>query len=407
MATLRHTILRPLIASVWLMAAPLRPHMHADFPGALDPAKLKEMEVSIGEAIGEGRLPGGVLWLERNGEIYSAAIGSRATEPDEERMTADTIFDAASLTKVVATTPSILLLVQRGELDLEKPVAEYIPEFGGDGKGEVTIRHLLTHTSGLPPGISLNPPWTGYERGIELACAATLQSQPDEAFRYSDINFILLAEIVRRVSGSGVDEFVRREIHEPLGMIDSRYMPPEEWLPRIAPTQRTRDGMLRGIVHDPTARAMGGVAGHAGLFTTARDLARYARMLLNDGELDGIHIFEPETIEEMTRVQTPSTMDIRRGLGWDIDSQYSRPRGAIFPIGSFGHTGWTGTCLWMDPFSETFWIFLSNRVHPDGQGNVLALQRTLGTLAAEAIRDFDFTDVAGALPARAREDDGE
>src|SRR5437762_9187782 len=258
----------------------------------------------------------------------------------------------------------------------------------------------MTHTSGLRPDISTQPAWSGYDTAIRMACAEKLVTPPDTAFRYSDINFFLLGEVVRRVSGTKLDEFVAREIYRPLKMKDTGFLPPASKLPRIAPTERVNGKVLRGVVHDPTARYMGGVAGHAGLFTTAADLARYARMLLNLGELDGVRIFRPGTVRLMTSVQTPANVPARRGLGWDIDSGYSRPRGRIFPLGSYGHTGFTGAALWIDPFSKTFWIFLSNRVHPDGRGNVLPLEGTLANLAAEAVMGFNFSYVPGSLPPR-------
>ena len=205
---------------------------------------------------------------------------------------------------------------------------------------------------------------------------------------------------MQRVSQRRLHEFVAQEIFAPLGMHVTGYLPPAGQLVRIAPTEQNTNGMLHGVVHDPTARRMGGVAGHAGIFTTAADLARYARMLLNLGELDGVRVFKPETVRLMTSVQSPEAVLSRRGLGWDIDSPYSRPRGTVFPRGSFGHTGWTGTALWIDPFSKTFWILLSNRVHPDGKGNVLPLYLTLGTLAAKAVDGFDFAQTQGALPFR-------
>jgi uncharacterized protein YbbC (DUF1343 family)/CubicO group peptidase (beta-lactamase class C family) len=367
---------------------------------AFNPAKLAEMESAITNAIAENRLPGAVLWLERNGRVHTKAYGHRALTPQVEPMTEDTIFDAASLTKVLAGMPAVLLLIERGQIALEAPARRYLPEFKSDGKEAITIRQLLTHTSGLRPGIARNPPWKGADAAIRLACAERLQSPPGAVFRYSDINFFLLGEIVQRVSGRKLEEFCAREIYQPLQMTNTGYLPTKEKFQRIAPTEPADGVMLRGTVHDPTARLMGGVAGHAGVFTTAADLARYARMLLNGGELDGARIFKPETVALMTAVHTPTNLLARRGLGWDIDTGYSRPRGALFPLGSFGHTGFTGTALWIDPFSKTFWIFLSNRVHPDGKGNILPLQYTLATLAAEAIEGFDFANVAGALPAR-------
>jgi len=363
--------------------------------------KLAEMDAAILQAIAEKKCPGGVLWLERQGTVYKKAYGNRAVVPAEEPMTEDTIFDVASLTKAVATTPAIMLLVERGQVSLDAPACAYIPEFTGDGKEAITIKHLLTHTSGLRPGLSQQPPWSGYDTAIKLACAEKLRAKPGETLVYSDINFEVLGEVARRVSRQGLDQFVAKEIYQPLKMADTGFRPPASLRGRIAPTeQRAEEGLLRGVVHDPTARSMGGVAGHAGLFSTAADLARFARMMLRNGELDGVRIFKPETVKLMTSVQTPDQLSGRRGLGWDIDSGYSGQRGSIFPLGSFGHTGWTGASLWIDPFSQTFLIFLSNRNHPDEQGNVLALRRLLGTLAAQAVIGFNFSYVPGSLPAQ-------
>ncbi|HUS37697.1 MAG TPA: exo-beta-N-acetylmuramidase NamZ domain-containing protein, partial [Verrucomicrobiae bacterium] len=229
---------------------------------------------------------------------------------------------------------------------------------------------------------------------------------PGTLFRYSDINFILLGEIVHRISGQPLNEFVEHEIYAPLGMKQTsfaywhlnshrKYKQPAS----IAPTTREGSGFLRGVVHDPTARRMGGVAGHAGLFITANDLARFARMMLNYGELDGKRLFKRETVELFISVQSPPNLP-RRGLGWDIDSPYAGPRGKYFPVGSYGHTGWTGTSIWIDPFSKSFVIFLSNRNHPTESGSVIALRSLLGTLSAEAIPDYNFTFVPGALERR-------
>ncbi|HEX2060624.1 MAG TPA: exo-beta-N-acetylmuramidase NamZ domain-containing protein [Thermoanaerobaculia bacterium] len=331
--------------------------------------KLEEIDVAIRDAIAEKRLPGGVLLIEKDGERYLRAYGKRALEPRAERMTTDTIFDAASLTKVVATAPSIWLLIERGKLQLDQPARSVLPELGD---AEVTVRHLLTHTSGLRPGIDRGD-WSGYDEGVRRALAELPKNRPGAIFRYSDVNYILLGEIVRRVSGQPLDVFARRNIFEPLGMRDTGFRPAQS--SRIAPTE---DG-LRGVVHDPTARAMGGVAGHAGLFTTAEDLARFARSRLAP---------HPST----QRISPPEVL-IQRAAGFDIDSAYSRPRGDLFPHGSFGHTGWTGGFLWIDPSSRAFYIFLSNRVHPDGKGNVIALQRRLGTLVAESLAGVTFAPV--------------
>ena len=355
------------------------------------PEKLAEIDTVVTRAIADKKTPGAVLWLERNGSRYVRAYGNRALEPSIEPATEDTLYDAASLTKVLATTPAVMLLIERGQVQLDTPVHQYLPEFTGDGRDSITVRQLLTHCSGLRPDVDLTSAWSGYRTGIQLACAEKPQNPPGTVFRYSDINFILLGEVVRRVSGCPLDEFVERLIYQPLKMHDTGFLPPAKQILRIAPTEQTTAGMLRGVVHDPTARRMGGVAGHAGLFTTAADMARFARMMLGGGALEGVRIFQPETVQLMTSVQSPRGLDAGRGLGWDVDSGYSRPRGKLFPLGSYGHTGWTGTLIWIDPHSKTFWIFLSNRVHPAGKGDVLALYGVLGTLCAEAIRGFDFS----------------
>jgi CubicO group peptidase (beta-lactamase class C family) len=366
-----------------------------------NPEKLQAMDFAIGQSIADHNLPGGVLWVEHQTNQYHHAFGQRALIPTPEPMTEDTIFDAASLTKVLATAPCLMRLLEKGQVRLDEPVITYLPAFGQHGKGTVTLRHLLTHTSGLKPGLSRVPDWSGYNRAIELACAERLTDPPGTLFRYSDINFIVLGEVVQRVSGRKLNELAAETIYQPLRMVDTGYLPFPALRPRIAPTERVDGQVLRGTVHDPTAQRMGGVAGHAGIFTTTADVARFCRMFLHQGELEGVRVLAPESVRLMTAVQSPPAVEARRGLGWDIDSDYSRPRGNVFPIGSYGHTGFTGVCLWIDPFSDSFWMFFSNRVHPDRSGNILPLQRTLATLSAEAITDFDFQHVAGALAPRA------
>jgi uncharacterized protein YbbC (DUF1343 family)/CubicO group peptidase (beta-lactamase class C family) len=383
----------------------------AFLPFALFPAvagefredRLRAIDDAIAQAVTDARTPGAVFRMECHGEIYQKAYGSKSVVPSREAMTEDTIFDAASLTKVVATTCAIMKLMDAGKLDLEAPVSRYLPEFA-NGKQGITLRHLLTHSSGLKPGLSPDGDWKGKAAALQRACNETPTNEPGTAYRYSDINFIVLGFTVERVAGMGLDEYCAKEIFGPLGMKDTAFRPFDpKAVPspaaetRIAPTEVLRDGkVLRGVVHDPTARRMGGVAGHAGLFTTAGDLGRFGRMMLGGGELDGVRILRAETIAAMTSVQSPAGLP-RRGFGWDIDSPYAGPRGDLFPIGSYGHTGWTGTRLWIDPFSETTVIFLSNRNHPDGHGNVVGLQRELGTLAAQAIPDFNFSHVPGAF----------
>ena len=292
-----------------------------DLERAFQREKLDAMDAAIEQAIGMGKCPGGVLWLESRGVAYPKAFGARAIEPKREAMTEDTIFDAASLTKVVATTPAILLLIERGQIELDAPVSRYWPEFAANGKAAITIRHLMTHTSGLRPG--LDGKSEGREAALEEVCAEKPTAEPGAQFRYSDINFITLGALVQMVTKRPLENFCATEIFERLGMKDTMYLPPAALSERIAPTTR---GTERGVVHDPTARRMGGVAGHAGLFTTAADLARYARMYLREGELDGVRVFQPATVRLMTSVQSRAEVWDWRGLGWDIDSPHAGPR---------------------------------------------------------------------------------
>ena len=332
----------------------------------------------VRKAVAKGNPPGAVLYLESGEKKLTLVEGQRALSPAMEAMTEDTVFDAASLTKVVATLPCVLILMEQGKIKLEAEVRRYIPEF----RGGITVKHLLTHTSGLRPGIPKEPVWNGYDTGIKLAVELEPEGPPDRFFRYSDINFILLGEIVRRVSGGALNEFAAKHVFGPLKMESTRFLPPDDWKPRIAPTEIDENNvMLRGVVHDPTSRKIGGVTGHAGLFTTASDLAKYARMILNGGA----GVLKPETVKLMTAPQTIATVFERRGLGWDIDSTFSRPRGKVFPIGSFGHTGFTGTSLWIEPQSKTFVIFMSSRLHPDGKGSVRDLYEEIGTVAAQGM----------------------
>lgn len=392
---------------LFLVAAP---HPDAAAP-ELDAPALSAVDLAVSNAIASGRLPGAVVWVERHGESHHRALGQRARVPAPEPMSEDTVFDAASLTKVVATAPAVLRMVEQGRVDLGAPVSRYLPEFTGEGRETITVRQLLTHVSGLPPGLPRGEPWTGRSQALSLAASEPLSEAPGTRFRYSDINFILLGFVVEAVSGQSLDAYCDRELFRPLGMRSTGFRPflptgpldlpgtppAPETVAAIAPTEVLTNGwVLRGVVHDPTARRLGGVAGHAGVFTTAPDLARFCRMFLNGGSLDGITLLSPATVRQMTSVQSPPGLP-RRGLGWDLDSPYAGQRGSLFPLGGYGHTGWTGTSMWVDPFSETFVLLLSNRNHPTEDGSVLALRREVGTLAARAVRRFDFASVRGAL----------
>jgi uncharacterized protein YbbC (DUF1343 family)/CubicO group peptidase (beta-lactamase class C family) len=341
----------------------------------------------IQDAIRQNQIPGAVLVVGHDGKIvHRKAYGNRVLVPKAEAMTLDTIFDCASLTKVIVTTSSLMKLFEEGKFRLNDRVMQYIPEFQG-GKSEITIRNLMTHFSGLRGDLTLSPPWSGYSTGIHLAEIDRPTGPPGARFVYSDINFILLGELVRRLGNQPLDVYARDHIFLPLGMKESMFNPPHALEPRIAPTERAgKNGPpLRGIVHDETARFMGGVAGHAGLFSTADDLARFAEMMLHQGELEGVRLFSPLTVEKFTTPETPPDQPILRGLGWDIDSPFSSNRGELFPIGSFGHTGFTGTSVWIDPMTNSYVILLANSVHPFRRPPITALRAKVATIAAAAL----------------------
>lgn len=391
-----------LVALVLLLGLAVAADSQPVAPARATPAPpasnaFADIDRLVADAMAARLLPGAVVLVGKGDEtVFEKAYGMRAVVPTQEPMTVDTVFDMASLTKVVATTTAVMQLVEQGRLRLSDTVASVVPGFERYGKGDITIRHLLTHVSGLRPDVDLGEPWTGYDAAIELARNEVPTSAPGERFVYSDINFFVLGDIVARLTGQSLDAYTKRAIFAPLGMVDSGFLPAPSLLSRIAPTERCAtldawpckrpDAMpLRGLVHDPTARRMGGVAGHAGLFSTARDMARFARMLINDGRLGQTRVLAPATVARMTSPATPPGMVSVRGLGWDIDTSYSVNRGDLFPIGSYGHTGFTGTSLWVDPTSRAFAIFLSSRLHPDGTGDVGVLRAKVATVAAAAL----------------------
>jgi len=375
-------------------AAGLRP---VGQPGAAVPTKstpatgavvrLGAVDSIIQQAIEAGNIPGAVLIVGHDGRvIYRKAYGNRALEPKREPMTLDTVFDLASLTKVIATTTSVMQLVELGKVRMNDPVAKYLPEFAQNGKEDITVRQLLTHYSGLEPDLDLKAPWEQKDTAYRMAFAETPVQTPGSAFTYSDINFIVLGALVERVSGETLDSYATKHIFVPLKMMHTRFVPPlaprAGWIGKIAPTQYDEnDHMLRGVVHDPTARRMGGVAGHAGLFSTADDLAKFAQALLNGG--DGI--LSPAAVAKMTSPEQPPTAPVLRGFGWDIDSPFSSNRGDLLPVGSFGHTGFTGTSVWIDPTTQTYIILLTNAVHPRGKGNAIGLRSKVATEVAAAL----------------------
>lgn len=385
------------LSSSWVVGQPAQ---------AFGPNRLAEIDNVVTEGISQHQLPGAVVVVGQNRRVvWRKAYGNRALEPATERMTPGTIFDVASLTKIVATATSIMILMERGRLRLSDPVSTYIPELKGEGRDRITLELLLTHRAGYAPDFNLKERWSGYDEAIKRLIDEPLRNPPGARFVYSDIGYIALGEVVRRVSGLPLDEFARKNIFRPLRMKDTTFRPPPRLRPRIAPTEKRRgqlshlgDGLqetdldadkwLRGEVHDPTSYRMNGVAGHAGLFSTADDLAIYSQMMLNGGVYKGVRILSPLTVAEMTRPRLVSETGWTRGLGWDIHTSFSTNRGDLFPLGSFGHTGFTGTSLWIDPATRTFVVFLSNRVHPDGKGDVAGIRGKVASIAASSVTNL-------------------
>jgi SSS family transporter len=430
----------PASAQTHAILAKKTPDVGADF---------SPVTILLTQAIAEKKIPGAVVVINHDGRtVFERAYGDRALEPVVEPMTKETIFDMASLTKCLVTATAIMQLYEHHKLDFDDPVAKYLPDFGANGKQNVTIRELLTHYSGLPPDLDLKDSWglaaPDKAEGLRRAFASELTAPPGTHFEYSDINYITLGALVEKISGQPLDEYAQEHIFTPLHMTHTRYLPidkacgrfvdgdnslteseghavaackidgwrRERWIPQIAPTAHDNEGsaatnpdydkLLRGTVHDPSARRMGGIAGHAGVFSTAADIALFGQALLDRlaGRASDFPLQEA-TLKLMTQPEQPSTAAsgatiftedgktttgvATRGFGWDINSAFSRPRGEVFPIGSFGHTGFTGTSLWMDPGSDTAVVLLSNAIHPRGAPPISALRGQVATAAGRAL----------------------
>ena len=387
----------PIKCAGWCLGAMILAAMAAHASPDLNEQRLEGIAPLVEAAVQANKIPGAVVLIGHEGQVvYRKAFGERSLVPERRPMAVDTIFDMASMTKVVATTTAVMQLVEQGKIVLSAPVSEYWPEFKQNGKELVTIRELMTHYSGLPPDLPLKPVWTGYDTAMQMIIAAQLDAPPGTRYIYSDVNFETLGEIVRRVSGETLDVYCAEHIFKPLGMKDTLFRPPASLRNRIAPTQYEHGSsgpVLWGVVHDPTSRFMGGVAGHAGLFSTADDISIFAQMLLNGGTYNGARILSPLSIEKMTEPQTPPDKMVLRGLGWDIDSPFASNRGELFDVGSFGHTGYTGTSLWVDPITNTYVILLTNRVHPNNKGMVGGLRTALSTLVAGALGPLSVQQV--------------
>ncbi|HPO73986.1 MAG TPA: DUF1343 domain-containing protein [Armatimonadota bacterium] len=351
-----------------------------------DGKRLERLAALLEQAVAAGETPGAVaLVADRQSVVFHRAFGHAQVVPRAEPMRPDTLFDLASLTKVVATAPAILLLVEAGAIRLQDRVVEFIPEFAGEGKDEVDLRHLLTHCSGLPAWKPFYEQGASPEELFATICATPLEHPVGRFFRYSDIGFILLGEVVRRVSGLRLDEFTQRHLFAPLGMSETCFCPPASWAARCAATE-LRDGVsLRGQVHDENAAALGGVAGHAGLFSTASDLARFCQMLLNDGELEGTRVLSPLSVRAMLAPQS-TCLGSARGFGFDLHSAYASIRGDLLPSGSAGHSGFTGTSLWIDRDLGLAIILLTNVVHPTRERSARRLRSRVSNVVAAALK---------------------
>ena len=352
----------------------------------LDMRRFAKVDQVASQEIAAGHVPGAVILVGHRGKtVYRKAFGQCALLPRCQPMKADTIFDIASLTKVVATTTAVMKLVERGQIHLDKPAAAYWPAFSANGKEAITVRQLMTHTSGLRAGMPSRPPWSDYDSAVVTIAMDQPVRTPGTQFIYSDVNFIALGEIVHRVSHMPLNVYCKREVFEPLGMKNTTFLPPPGLKPRIAPTDYQGSGLRWGVVSDPTSYRMGGVAGHAGVFSTADDLALLAQMLCNGGEGQEQRVLSAATVAAMTKAQRLPGISTQRALGWDMRSPYSKVFNAAFPKGSFGHTGYTGTAMWIDPESKTYMIILTSRLHPNGQGNVKPLRAKIAEAVAAAL----------------------
>ena len=364
--------------------------------------QLAGLDSLVETAIREGNIPGAVVLIGNREEIiYFRAFGFRSLEPEKVPMREDTIFDLASLTKVIATSTAIMQLVEKGNLDIDAPVARYWPAFGKNGKKRITLRQLLTHYSGLRVDLSLKPSGSGYEAAMRKIIAERPSRPPGSGFSYRDINFEALGEVVRRVSGLPLDLYCARHIFAPLGMRETGFKIPADLRDRIAPTEYRKNRLICGEAHDPICYLMGGVAGHAGLFSSAADLSIFARMLLQGGEYGGARILSPRTIEMMTIPQSPGVRNAR-GLGWNVEAPFASNRNELPPAGAFGHLGYTGTSLWIDPVTGIYVILLTNRVHPDGKGDVKKLRAQVKGVISSALGPLSETQILAKRPALSR-----
>lgn len=373
-----------LIISMEAFAAPPRLPVASPESAGMIPQRLQVINDIVEEGLSRKRMPGAVVVVGYRGKIvHRQAYGVRQLEPERLPMTTDTIFDLASLTKPIATATSVMTLIEKEKIQLHEPIATYLPEFGQNEKDKITVYHLLTHQGGLIPDNSIKDYQEGPAKAWERICQLKPTVTPEERFIYSDVGFIVLGKLVEKLSGQPLNVYADETIFKPLGMQETGYLPNQELQKRAATTQQREGRWMKGEVHDPRSYLMEGVAGHAGLFSSADDLSVYAQMMIGRGTYGKTRILKEKTVELMTEAyRVPGGL---RGLGWDEKSAYSSNRGDLFSDSAFGHGGFTGTAIWIDPAQELFVIFLSNRVHPDGRGSVNALAGRIGTVAAAAI----------------------
>lgn len=358
---------------------------------------LAYLDLIIQEALQRKDFPGAVLLVTREGKtVYRKAFGQSQWLPEPKPMAADMIFDLASVTKPVATATSVMILVERGRIRLWDKVKDFVPDFAvyiqekGIPGEDARLWHLLTHTSGLPP--YTDPKEVEKKFGspcstddlVKVIAQIPKESPPGKQFTYSCLNYITLASIVKKVTGQTIAEFAAENIFKPLGMNRTFYNPPAQFLPMCVPTLVIDGSPLRGIVHDPLARLQGGVSGNAGLFSTADDLAIFAQMMLRAGEWNGVRVLSPLAVERMAEI-FPKAADAGRGLGWDLTSDYGTVRGDLFGYTSYGHSGYTGTSIWIDPDTKTAVIFLTNRIHPDDKGDIISMRSKVANIVAASI----------------------
>jgi len=386
-----------IILLIFLAYSFLSPALTKPETVGLSSERLKLLDQFLVDCIQQKYFPGAVVIVGRHDRIvFRQAYGQAQWVPKPRPLKIDMLFDLASLTKPIATATSIMILVERGKLSLHDKVRDYVPEFSvyEDEKGqegeETRLWHLLTHTSGLPAYTNAEEVARLYgspcptETLVKHIASLKKEFPPGKAFRYSCLGYITLAYIIQKITGKDIATFARENIFLPLGMKKTFFNPPPELKDQCVATEVIDGKPLIGTVHDPLARLQGGISGNAGLFSTADDLALFARMMLNQGELDGHRILSPLSVRRMTEIY-PEVLFSGRGLGWDINSPYSTNRGDLFGRTSYGHTGYTGTSIWIDPETKTFIIFLTNRVHPDDKGVIIPVRSRVANLVAAAI----------------------